>query len=661
MVKSASTLVLIPILTLATSLGCSSNDAIPTQESPVRSQQAAVTSDAGAVSATAASVTSVTDAGVSATELARIQAYLDARYTAKDVQHTFETKLGQTVDCIDFFLQPGVKEKAALGTPITQIPKPPPIPEGGSNSVPDWAYNGQPDKFGRARACPGNTVPMQHITVADILAAGGLDAFTHAQRPGSTVHCAAQHDGFAHVREVFNNQNNPNIYYADATLSVNVPQVPTYEQSHSVGQLWLVSGTTINTYCTSNCCTSDCMQTVEAGWQVINNHATPSFFIDDTNNGYNSNCNIGGLVGHCPIWLVYPGATLKVGDALPYSVPSGDQREIRIIIENFSSTWSVYAAGSWAGYFSTSDFFGTMQTAANTFSVGGEVSDSRDMWSTPMGSGADPGAGFGQAAYVHDMYACIHNGGCSYDFSIDCVSDLVPSYTYRTDLPAGALWANWFYYGDAPHAFWGANYGVTDWSPTNPKDWALNSYKAECGTQSSYGFGVPVTGISKATSGSQRPAQAVHCGPNGMSTTLANCHAIQFGQAINANNPTQGFLNEDVGQFPSTSGDWDPYYWKGECAANEFVSGVSQFAFAPYQGGLDRILCCPGSVTHANCGTQAFDSGNSPGFLTNSPDWDQGYYKGQCQSGQYVAGVSAIANGNYGVVGSAHALLCCSP
>src|ERR1039457_206897 len=109
MVKPASTFVLIPILTVATALGCSSNGAIPTQDSTVRSQQAAVTSDAGAVSATAASVTSATDAGVSATELARIQAYLDTRYTAKDVWRTFETKLGQTIDCIDWFAQPSVK------------------------------------------------------------------------------------------------------------------------------------------------------------------------------------------------------------------------------------------------------------------------------------------------------------------------------------------------------------------------------------------------------------------------------------------------------------------------------------------------------------------------------------------------------------------------
>ncbi len=52
-----------------------------------------------------------------ALEQDRIQAFLDARYTQRDVWHSFEAKSGQMIDCIDFFAQPRVKALAARGTP----------------------------------------------------------------------------------------------------------------------------------------------------------------------------------------------------------------------------------------------------------------------------------------------------------------------------------------------------------------------------------------------------------------------------------------------------------------------------------------------------------------------------------------------------------------
>ncbi len=171
MVKLASTFVFIPILMLATSLGWS--------------QQAVTPSDAG--------VSTTAGAGVSAAELAQIQAYLNSRYKASDVWRTFIAATGQTVHCVDWFAQPSVKALAAKGTPITRIPTPPPLPTGlVKASIPEWALNGVPDNNGVPRTCAPNGVAMVRVTVAEILAAGGLDAYLarprgHVGPPALTI------------------------------------------------------------------------------------------------------------------------------------------------------------------------------------------------------------------------------------------------------------------------------------------------------------------------------------------------------------------------------------------------------------------------------------------------------------------------------------------
>ena len=75
----------------------------------------------------------------SRTEAQRIQAFLDDRYTAADVQHTFRTEFGETIDCIDFFAQPGAKALARRGTPITTIPTPPKPPHPVQQTAPTEA------------------------------------------------------------------------------------------------------------------------------------------------------------------------------------------------------------------------------------------------------------------------------------------------------------------------------------------------------------------------------------------------------------------------------------------------------------------------------------------------------------------------------------------
>jgi len=47
-------------------------------------------------------------------EDARIQAFLDARYTAADVRYSYKTRAGEVIDCIDFFAYPSLPDAPML-------------------------------------------------------------------------------------------------------------------------------------------------------------------------------------------------------------------------------------------------------------------------------------------------------------------------------------------------------------------------------------------------------------------------------------------------------------------------------------------------------------------------------------------------------------------
>ena len=134
-------------------------------------------------STASASSASNTSQGVSATEATRIQAFLDARYAKNSVWHSFLTVFGETIDCVDFFAQPGVKALAQQGQSIPQIPSPPPPPTLPTTALsgPDITFNGQADPNGNSRACPKGSVPILRLTADLILAVGGLDEYTRSQ------------------------------------------------------------------------------------------------------------------------------------------------------------------------------------------------------------------------------------------------------------------------------------------------------------------------------------------------------------------------------------------------------------------------------------------------------------------------------------------------
>src|SRR5262249_31313732 len=78
----------------------------------------AVTSEALSSAGASASA-----AGRGASEEARLRKFLDDRYGSKDVQHSFTTAFGETIDCVDFAAQPGVKAALANGIAVDEPPR----------------------------------------------------------------------------------------------------------------------------------------------------------------------------------------------------------------------------------------------------------------------------------------------------------------------------------------------------------------------------------------------------------------------------------------------------------------------------------------------------------------------------------------------------------
>jgi hypothetical protein len=416
-------------------------------------------------------------------EAARVQRFLDSRYTRADVRHSFRTKFGDDVDCVDFFAEPGVRAMAAKGKPITELPKPPPIPESmraREASQPRVApedgisLRGQLDEQGRPQKCPEGTIPEMRITPERIARAGGLDAYLAAGGtktvPPAPDRCEAEeYTGYAHVKETIVNAV-PALQYGGDTMAVYAPSVPIWESTadHSLSQIWFYSGNhAIQPLDPAGCDSSDCYNTIEFGWQVnaqLNpGDGQPRLFIGSTSDGYANFCfnNTGsGCVTYIPTNSYYylnqpvgytsPGAgstPAELENVVIY-IPDGPGS----VTGNFWITIQHSGEPSeYIGYFPSSQY----QRPMDTYEVGGEVYDQTAQFAgqVSMGSGQDAHAGYGYAAYHYGF------AGGSYDSSGDKIwsysgdmCDTHPSdYDYMLNVGGQSSWAelgDYFFYGN---------------------------------------------------------------------------------------------------------------------------------------------------------------------------------------------------------------------
>jgi Neprosin len=430
---------------LLATAGCSGNHP---------SAPASTTGDAPTAPAAAATGSGVT-----------VRQFLDARYRAQDVRHSFHTALGQDIDCIDFFAQPGVRALAARGQPITSIPKLPDVPEGfraGEPSAPadplppGVLFDGSIDSNGDARSCPEGTVPEVRISAEQVERAGGVDGFRKAVHtkvapakpvkggPDEYGDCNGEdYPGYAHVYGQLLTPFNQTITAGSSIMSIYGPNIPdpAAAYGHSIAQTWMVGYTADY----SNA------QTVETGWNVDSwvydgDTHVPHLFIfstvDDyvTTGCYNDwDAAITGyeyddagalevddagnpLPGTCVPWIQL-SRQYTPGMALPASVVQAVNPHKASTLPNELSLSTVQIAGGWwilvqvsggapavLGFYPGKSYFGAM----SSYQIGGEVAASSPIGADGGAENVDPFEAFavqmgsGQKPSEGQGYAAYH-------------------------------------------------------------------------------------------------------------------------------------------------------------------------------------------------------------------------------------------------------------
>jgi hypothetical protein len=583
-------------------------------------------------------------------EATRVSAFVESRYQPKEVQHSFHTVNGETIDCIDFFAQPGVKALAARGV---SVPLPPAADTSAiTGPLAELAFLGQPDDEGKPRICKSPTVPMLRVTPEMIAAAGGIDAyqtaFTRKGRPptNSAVGGSPQPPAgpaFANYAHVTSTSSiTSGITLGRATFNTYYAFGMPATGEHSITQLWISDNGTF----TPDGVTPGTKQTIEAGIvidaaQYPSETNLPHFFIFTTNNGYLTNCWNGSTATGCPVWVTAPGAPLTPGTGLLSGHIDHPQIELTLSIQEnpgASGGWSVAVSsnggqGSTVGHYKNAAYTAAFQAGATSFQVGAEIYDGTKAWVIPMGWGGNATAGATGTAYIRN-YSAIGTGACSGKTTAACwsapVDERTSGYDFSNTATPGTGWTNYFYVGNHSHVFWGQNYGF-EWTPVG--DWSPGSYKGECPQN------YPVVGLSKYTTPPH--SHAVRCATQPVAAS-SGCYIRTMYASEN-----RGF---------SGSGDWDPGYYKTECGWNEYVAGVSQST----SGVPTGILCCASaSVAHNNCTTEVL--GNA--FSAGSPfyfDWDVGFYKARCSDAtaspaSKIVGVSSTTASPR----TPHSILCC--
>ena len=574
-----------------------------------------------------------------ASEAQRVKAFLDARYLAGDVRHSFHTKFQESIDCVDYLAQPGAKALAAAGTPLTAVPSPEPRPA----TLPDYAFDGAADDQGNARSCPDGTVPLLRITADDIGKRGGMDAFLARRTKSRGPHIDPVHGAtfapdlanYAHVTSSYT--GGLNLAGGYSIITVWSPS-PIYSEvdNHSIGQTWLLGNGSNGT------------ESVEQGWIVyngLNGDNNPHFFVFSTNNNYglgasgtghgpqgcynvSSACPTSCVGSSCePAFVVQPGAWMTPGMQLSSGMDGS--------VHNFVNLETYYGSqggvNGWvivgAGFYASSWYSGSFQTTGTAFSAGGEVYDYTNTWVYPMGSGSAPYDGDANTASVSFMEV-LPSGWTSwttssFSYPESTIADY--GFVYSSGPINGSSSAG-FYFGDNPKVWWGQDYGMA-YSPVG--DWDAGYNKGECG------YGQPLIAISNTLTDGN--SDAILCNENILPVT-GGCDTRILDGSDNRGDTDGGW-------------DWDRGYLKAECDSNEYVQGVSQ----SYSGSgyLHGILCCPSSqISHSSCQTQTFYSSDSPGE-SGLADWDPNFLKGHCPAGWFVEGASQ------GPSGGVHSLLCC--
>jgi hypothetical protein len=130
-----------------------------------------------------------------------------------------------------------------------------------------------------------------------------------------------------------------------------------------------------------------------------------------------------------------------------------------------------------------------------------------------------------------------------------------------------------------------------------------------------------------------------------METTMKTCRVIlatacvcTLGAATLPEDPHARVFDGADARDAQRAPDWHPGAWKAECALSQAIVGLSK---SLKEGNAHAALCTPYVRAYRSTGEPrivAFAGQDNRDVA--SPDWDQGFYKGECSAREVVVGVS---------------------
>ncbi|KAJ2973127.1 hypothetical protein NUW58_g9020 [Xylaria curta] len=198
-------------------------------------------------------------------------------------------------------------------------------------------------------------------------------------------------------------------------------------------------------------------QTVEAGWINYPDHGKePHLFSYFTTNGYSGDGdNIGGWNRDRKGWVqvdkdLYPGIPFK-----PLSTRGGNQHELEIGYHLADGNWWLWCLDRYIGYYPGS-LFSQGVNAADTLADHSDIIDfygeifnsEEEVTTTDMGSGEWPDAGYGKAAYIHNIvYTDTKGNFQNYNGQSQLIISDAKRYNIKPSWNSASSWGSYFYLG----------------------------------------------------------------------------------------------------------------------------------------------------------------------------------------------------------------------
>jgi hypothetical protein len=391
-----------------------------------------------------------------AEERARMESYVADLQAAKKVIKSFAGPSGETIDCVDVYHQPSLRQKGLEGhvilfQPTTTPPAAPtpeqagqqqqqqPSPQAAQQQAGARVEEQQPSQLFTltGQTCPEKTAPMARLTMDTLKHFQTLDEFFQKQyrdiqNPTGGGSGSSTHE-YAHAARSVRN------WGAESNLNLWSPYVEKAGE-FSLSQIWVVRGS------------GGDRETVETGWQVYRDlygdwraHLFIYFTPDNYGNGgcYNLSCNGFVQVNNS----VYIG-----GGFTSYSSEGGSQYVIKLLWykDGNEGHWWLKYGDTWVGYYPRTLFDANgLRNEADRIDFGGEIVNTRTdnrHTRTDMGSGNWPYQGFGYAAYQHGLrYVDTSN---FYQRATGLNKSVTNRMCYDLDLlSSSGSWEEYFYFG----------------------------------------------------------------------------------------------------------------------------------------------------------------------------------------------------------------------